>query len=273
MPSSALLRPPLRVTAMGEERCRCGHAYGPAVRDYYLLHVVVQGCGVLTNARGTFAVGAGQGFLISPGETTVYRADGQTPWHYLWAGFAGDGLDAAFAALGLGPDAPVVALGAEKEAAQEVIRSLCRDAARLRAGELAAAGGVYRLLALLGECAREGLPGLTQAQRHYRRALWLLESSPAGETPGVAALARGVGLSRSQLYRVFEEVCGQTPQAVLIQRRLRQAVRLLEQTDLPLEAVAAAAGYSSAARLCDAFRAARMGRPGDYRASSRGEKS
>lgn len=257
-------RLPFNVAAMGEEYCLPGHCYGPAVREYYLLHVVAEGAGMLQNVHGSFRVSAGQGFLISPGETTIYRADMEKPWHYLWAGFTGEGIQATLSAFGLSSRKPIIDLGAQLEAIVRVMRDLHAEATQLRMGELAAVGGVCRLLSLMGECAQVDGPGLSQAERYYRRALWLMESGGA-EAMSVEALARGMGLSRSQLFRVFKKTCGRPPQAVLNAWRMQQAVRLLEQTDLSIEQVADSAGYSSAGRMCDAFRAAGMNKPSGYR--------
>lgn len=256
---------PLNVMAMGEEHCLPGHCFGPAVREYYLLHVVAEGTGVLQNAHGSFVVSAGQGFLILPGETTVYRADMEKPWHYLWAGFTGESIQATLSAFGLSSRKPIIDLNAQLDAIIRALRDLQTDATQLRMGELAAAGGVCRLLSLMGECAQVDGPGLSQAERYYRHALWLMESGSGGEAMSVQALAKGVGLSRSQLFRVFKQACGRPPQAVLNAWRMQQAVWLLEQTDLSIEQVAGAVGYSGAGCMCDAFRAAGMGKPSTYR--------
>lgn len=36
----------LYVTQYGTEDCAPGHYFGPAVRDYYLLHYITDGCGL-----------------------------------------------------------------------------------------------------------------------------------------------------------------------------------------------------------------------------------
>ena len=71
----------------GEHFCEPSHSFGPARREYYLLHFVAEGCGVYHCGGEDYQVGPGQLFVIRPEEMTVYRADAQNPWHYIWVGF------------------------------------------------------------------------------------------------------------------------------------------------------------------------------------------
>ena len=73
----------------GEEACVPGHSFGPAIRNYTLIHYVLRGKGTLYARGGTFPVRAGQIFVILPGEVTTYTADADDPWYYRWIGFNG----------------------------------------------------------------------------------------------------------------------------------------------------------------------------------------
>lgn len=74
---------------LGWEYCASGHAFGPHIRDFYLIHYVVSGRGEFESPRGHYTVSGGQIFLIRPGEVTYYRASDTDPWHYIWIGFSG----------------------------------------------------------------------------------------------------------------------------------------------------------------------------------------
>ena len=73
----------------GDEECLCGHKFGPAVREYYLIHFCLSGRGVLSDKYGEHEIEAGELFIIRPGEVTVYFADEVDPWHYIWIAFTG----------------------------------------------------------------------------------------------------------------------------------------------------------------------------------------
>ena len=74
----------------GEEKCASGHSFGPYIREHYLLHFCLSGKGVLQDKSGEHAVKAGEFFIIRPGEVTLYTADEEEPWHYVWFAFRGN---------------------------------------------------------------------------------------------------------------------------------------------------------------------------------------
>jgi AraC family transcriptional regulator of adaptative response / DNA-3-methyladenine glycosylase II len=76
------------------------------------------------------------------------------------------------------------------------------------------------------------------------RALRLL-----GTESRVDRLADRLGVGERHLRRLFAEHLGASPRAVLMSQRVHFARRLLDETDLPLEELAHAAGFGSARRL------------------------
>lgn len=96
------------------------------------------------------------------------------------------------------------------------------------------------------------------------RALRLLDDG-ALERGGLEALAGRLGVSGRWLRRLFEQQIGASPRDVVRTRRVHFARRLLEETVLPLEDVAAASGFGSARRLHDAVHATFRRSPGALR--------
>ncbi|WP_433462048.1 helix-turn-helix domain-containing protein [Spirillospora sp. CA-128828] len=81
----------------------------------------------------------------------------------------------------------------------------------------------------------------------------------------VARLAERAGLSSRTLARQFTDQLGTSPGQWLLGRRLDAARVLLEQTDLPVEAIATRVGLASAVNLRRRFRAHLGTTPGTYR--------
>ncbi len=245
----------LHLRDCGHETCEPGHRFGPAVRDYYLLHVVRKGRGVIENRCGRFDVQAGQGFMIFPDEITVYTADMQEPWEYDWVGFAGQAAEEWMQKLPVTQHAPVIAMGEYAGRVTRVIRDIYEDSAVLDERDMAAAGGLCRLIAWLVQVAQpqSGKWLLSAGERYYQRAYWYMESNFQRDLQ-IADVAAYVGLSRSQLFRIFVKHDGRSPQQILLSMRLAQAQTLLHTTELPLKAVALSSGFSGAARMGDVFR-------------------
>jgi AraC family transcriptional activator FtrA len=82
-------------------------------------------------------------------------------------------------------------------------------------------------------------------------------------------MAAHVGVSPRTLARRFAHHFGTSPGGWLLSRRVAEARALLERTDLPVEAIAARVGLSSAVNLRRRFRAQLGMTPSAYRRASR----
>jgi transcriptional regulator GlxA family with amidase domain len=81
----------------------------------------------------------------------------------------------------------------------------------------------------------------------------------------VDTLARRVHLSRRQFVRRFTATTGTSPHAWLLHRRVLEARRLLESTNLPVEDIATRAGFGSTEALRLHFRRQVSASPRGYR--------
>jgi AraC family transcriptional regulator, regulatory protein of adaptative response / DNA-3-methyladenine glycosylase II len=97
-----------------------------------------------------------------------------------------------------------------------------------------------------------GTPAWQGTSATVTRALRLIESG-ALDDGGVDDLAARLGVGARHLRRLFTTQLGVSPRAVALTRRVHLARQLLEQTSLPVEAVALAVGFESARRLRAAF--------------------
>ena len=249
---------PLKIVDCGREACAPGHRYGPAMRGYYLLHLVASGSGVFFNGRERLPVRAGQGFMIFPDDVTVYTADLDTPWEYVWVGFSGGDSARLVASAGLSKGSPIADLRGYAAAALDICHGIREDMATLELGEQAAVGGLLRLMAHIAG-GRQETSGGQSAQDSWRRAQWALQANFQRPDYHVEDVASFVGLSRSQLFRIFKRHGDESPQQTLGRLRLSRARQLLSSTELTLTEVALSSGYASAARLGEVFRRARGG--------------
>jgi transcriptional regulator GlxA family with amidase domain len=100
--------------------------------------------------------------------------------------------------------------------------------------------------------------GSLEATRH-----WATER--LDEPLEVAAMSRHAEVSPRTFARRFREETGTTPLQWLLSQRVLEARRLLEGSDLPVEAVAWRCGFGTAASLRDHFRRATATTPTAYR--------
>ena len=112
--------------------------------------------------------------------------------------------------------------------------------------------------------AAPGTPAWMGTSTVVRRALRLIDDG-ALDAGSVEALASRVGIGARQLHRLFVEHVGASPVTVAQTRRLHFAKRLLDETALPMTAIALAAGFGSLRRFNDAFLRSYRRAPRDLR--------
>jgi AraC family transcriptional regulator, transcriptional activator FtrA len=83
----------------------------------------------------------------------------------------------------------------------------------------------------------------------------------------IAAMSAHAGVSARTFARRFREETGTTPLRWLLERRVLEARRLLEESDLAIEDIAWRAGFGTAASLREHFRRATATTPSAYRSS------
>jgi len=250
----------LVVKQFGTEQTVPSHRYGPHVRDHFLIHYVLQGCGTLTAEGLIHSIRAGQAFVIFPDQITTYQADAVHPWHYGWVGFTGDEAAALVAAAGATMVSPVIQC---RHNLYAVVHQMQQDL-ELADNRLALTGGLLRFLALLsdGDSRRN-----SSSRALVEKALWYIRSNYSRAVT-IDETARAVGLSRSQLFRIFREETGQSPKQALTALRLEEAYRLLLNTSLNAQEVAYAVGIPSASRFSAMFSAQYGLTPGRFSKSS-----
>lgn len=224
----------------GEHKCPSGHSFGPFAREYYLLHYVFSGDGTFQNANGHYAVGAGQIFVIRPGEWTTYTAAQETPWHYCWIGFQSTlNLSAVL-------EADVITAPQCAYLFQALLQSQLIHANR----EWYICAKIYELLAILHpQKTAQG-----EGTLHYvRRAQNYIEMNFEREI-SVAALANSVNLDRAYFSKLFKKVTGKSPQQYIVSFRLEKAAEMMVLHGVAPGEAAQLAGYHGGVNFSRMFK-------------------
>lgn len=194
----------------GEERCHASHEFGPAVRDYYLIHFCLSGRGVLKDKYGECEIEGGELFIIRPGEVTVYRADDRDPWHYMWIAFAGEKAAKFDTGRSVYPYS--------KELGAKLYELIERD-------DLVAErylGVIYELMCELFYDRDEQPEARDRLHkvRKYIKYNYMYDLR-------VDALARDFGFERSYLYRIFKSRYGMSVKDYITKTKMQNAKKLL----------------------------------------------
>ena len=235
------------------------------MRDHYIIHYVLHGKGVFEQDGDQYALGASEGFLITPYNTVTYRADTVEPWKYCWFAFRGSETDELLSRCGLSRQSPVFRYHLAEPLENHIPANYSASTASASC-DFEALGNLYVFLALLmrnhetQNCVDSG------QGNSLRQALAYIEANYFNELT-VEALASTVGLSRSQLYRVFKSTLGTSPQNHILQYRLSKAKFLVCNTSLSVAEIALSCGFTDQSYFTRCFRTRFGSSPLIYRSS------
>jgi AraC family transcriptional regulator, regulatory protein of adaptative response / DNA-3-methyladenine glycosylase II len=116
--------------------------------------------------------------------------------------------------------------------------------------------------------AAPGSPAWTGTSAVVQRALRLIQDG-ALDQASLANLANRLGIGVRHLGRLFAQHVGASPATVAQTRRLHFAKRLLDETRLPITAIALASGFRSIRRFNDAFLSSYQRSPRELRKGER----
>lgn len=258
----------------GREQCAPGHSFGPAPRDHYLFHYVLAGRGRLyvDDADGntsTYHLQAGEGFLIYPGQVTMYVADAEDPWEYAWVMFDGLCVPDLLQRTALSRTSPVYRARNE-QLREKMVASLLQICSGTETQVLHLIALLYGFAGYLIDSA--GCPRSVGSRRirdrYIRVALDYIERNYSGPVR-IEDIAAECGIDRSYFGKLFHAAMGQSPQSFLVQYRMMRACSLLQETDMTIASVGAAVGYENALHFSRAFKNRHGMAPREWRARHR----
>ena len=229
---------PIYVCDIGCHKTPSKHTFGPAIRPYYLLHLIESGKGVIERDGEITRLSAGEAFLIRPEEITTYRADEKEPWTYYWIAFNG-----SFA----------------KTLVEQSIQKL--NIPYLKSGLIALKTAVNckidgtmsclnTLFEVLNALSKEEEP---QTIDVVNSALSYLENNYFKEI-NVCDLAQEYGYSRAHFTALFTQKTGISPYRYLTNIRIERAKDLLTQNRYSVSQIAYSVGFSSVVRFSETFK-------------------
>lgn len=253
----------LWVCQCGWEKCEPSHSFGPAVRDHFLIHYVVNGTGAYKTQNHTYQVEKGQGFLISPGEVTTYTADSETPWEYFWVGFKGVDAQYILSRCSLSSKKPVFSCsnsGKIKEYFSKMFSAFKDSKGR----EYSMLAYLYLFFSELSSQNSTQIPQSANVKIYLNSAVSYINDNYSYDI-NVTKLAAHIGIDRTYLYRIFMENISISPEQYLLKVRMTKAANLLRETDFPVLQIAYSTGFKDISHFSSIFKRFFGVSPSSYR--------
>jgi AraC-like DNA-binding protein len=223
----------------GHEVCAPGHSFGPAFRQHYLIHYILNGKGKYYANNKCYELKQGEGFLIIPGESTFYQADQEEPWEYCWIGF--DGYDAGLILkkCGLSKD-NLIFQDQSNGTFRDQLLSLIYHYNDCSNNEFLLLGQLYLCFSSIYLQMNSGEK--VTSESYLKKALDYIYNNFTYDIR-IRDIAKHVGIERTYLYKIFIQEYSIPPQQFLISFRLNNAVNLLENTQMNMTEISYSCGF------------------------------
>ena len=234
-----------------------------AMRDHYLIHLVVSGKGIFEVGGRTWEVSEGDLFFARPSQLIRYTADEQQPWEYSWVGFNGACAHKLAAQLPFTDDAPVHHTS-DPDGMRAALNNIYSSRGLQPQDEAAMVGYLYLFIAALMRETSAGKPHTASSSSQYvLNAIKYIQFNYSHDI-SIDDVAKSVGVSRSHLYRVFMLNVGKSPIDYLTEYRINEACKLLRAGNLSIAEVAVSVGFFDQFYFSRVFKRAKGVPPSKY---------
>lgn len=259
----------LSVYNVGYQKCEPEYQWGPGIRDHYCIHHILSGSGVYTTGKVSVRLNAGDTFILFPGVELQYQADKDEPWEYCWAGFMGTDAASIIRNTGFCKETPYILKGKiPEEEVRSGLEEIYKNKGNTYESSVAMTGSLYSLLAVFMHYADRTEPEKDSHVMYVEKAMSYIETNYSYPIT-VEDIAYYVGISRSHLFRSFQNYMRKSPKDYLSGYRIRQACRLLRETDLSVSTIAYSVGFENNLYFSKAFRKQKGMSPSEYRRAKR----
>lgn len=233
----------LAVYRSGLQRCGPDHAWGPGVRDHYLIHYVLSGKGTFQSGEKSHSLTAGDGFLVVPGALSSYQADHDEPWEYCWVGFQGADAGRLVQETGLSAQSPLFHYDKD-DLLRERLLNIYRCTGPSPGDEAEMTAALLHFLSALMRLSDGQTRQCNTGYAYVRRSIQFIDYNYSREDLNVEQIAANAGISRSHLYRLFLRHTAMTPNEYLTKYRINKAADLLRNEGLSVGEAAYSTGFS-----------------------------
>lgn len=261
--SNIQLSNPLTLYHCGHEQCKPSHSFGPAIRPHYLIHYVLNGQGQYHIDGTTYQLVKGDGFLITPGTTTLYSADEHNPWEYCWIGFDGYDVKTILQNCGFTQNKLTFTDSTNGELSN-ILLSLIEAFTEGKGNEYTYLGQLYLIFSFM--CAETFTSRQLYYETHLEKALDYIHHNYTYDIK-IIDVAKYIGIDRTYLYKLFKNHKKMSPQQYLSNFRLNIAQKLLEESDLSITEIVYSCGFKDGSAFNKQFKKQLNVTPSQYRSN------
>ncbi len=209
-------------------------------------------------------VQAGTAFLLFPGIWHRYRPDEQTGWEEFWVGFKGPYADYLMQQSCFQPNSPLIRMGFNSELLHILTHLV--DTARFSPDTTGPLLSCLTIQVLALVYASAIMIDSDQNRRHQliQQARFRIHEYEERELD-IQQLAADMNVGYVWFRKEFKRIVGTAPGQYHLSLRIRRAMQLLKETDLPVGRIAARLGFESDFHFSKIFKQKTGLSPSQYR--------
>ena len=217
------------------------YAYGPCIRDSYLVECCTEVYGYIIINGNRFEIKKGDCYVLYPGDLVTHGTYASSDRSELSCAIRGAEFERAVAEAGITAESPFVQSDAFDSISRSIRRLVSIKNDRCIGADYMRTSEIYRIMSylVLGKNARESSGAII-------KAIGIIDSF-YDKPLSVDDIASRVGLERTYFSVLFHETTGSTPHAYLNSVRIERACVLMRDTDAPMSEIAAAVGLEATA--------------------------
>jgi len=255
----------------GIEQCERGHRFGPNNREVHLLHIVLEGKGILEIDGQVFQLEKNDIFYVPKDFSAFYQADYETPWKYLWVAISGIMVSETICQAGLNEKVFVRKLSEQTvKEVQESVEKILETYKLTYANELKRLGELMKLFGTLVQDFHD-----TDAVRYNHDYPIMVYVNQAidymkrnyNKKLKISDVANYVGLNRCYLTTNFRKIHGVSPKQYLSDLRMKKGAAQIKKGNQSIAVIAESVGYKDPLAFSKAFKLHFGVSPREYRKS------
>ena len=258
---------PLNLDYCGIEQCEPGDTFGPYIRENYVVHIILGGCGTLTVGEQSYPVSKGEAFVIYPGQEAVYQSDAEEPWQYMWIGFHGYIAKKTARFMGFTEENPVIHVH-NLELLRKEIETIMEARELTFANMMKRFSSLYALISMMiDENSESKEPENPSNITYVNEAVEIIMQSYSKKLK-ISDIAAKIGISRNYLTDLFKNEFEMSPQSFLMNFRMEKAAQELMETNESVQNIGINVGYPDPLAFSKAFKQKFGMSPSAYRTSA-----
>lgn len=221
---------------------KTNHSFGPFANSHNVIQYVTSGKGTFICQNQTYALEAGDLFLLPKNTPTQYYADTEDPYEYYWIAFDGIYANRLLYLCNLTPNNPVIHVDNKKvRKCFSAMYKLFEPSGNKRSKNVKSLSLFYEIFTELIDSANIDVETIDDEIPILHKMIEYIDLNYAKNIT-VTSICAKFKVDRSHFYATFQKQKNLTPKEYIEMLRMTEAAKLLETTNFPAYAIANAIG-------------------------------